>query len=134
MSRKKGTPKTGGRQVGTPNRITGTLKEFVENLVDDNREQIIDDLKSLRPRERLAVLERMMQYVLPKQQAVNASVNNLGGCFQIRKTRYLDGKEISEEEYQKKRTRFPNREEDIDMDGDRHDYPHIMSQISLEKV
>jgi len=78
MSRKKGTPKTGGREAGTPNKITGTLKDFVANLVDDNRLQIIDDLKALRPRERLAVLERMMQYVLPKQQAVSADVDLSG--------------------------------------------------------
>lgn len=72
MSRDK---KTGGRQAGTPNKITGTLKEFVANLVDDNREQIVDDLKTLKPKERLVVLERLMQYVLPKQQAVSADVD-----------------------------------------------------------
>ncbi len=67
--------KTGGRRAGTPNKITGTLKEFVANLVDDNREQIVNDLKTLRPKERLAVLERLMQYVLPKQQAVSGKVD-----------------------------------------------------------
>ena len=75
MGRTAGNPKTGGRQAGTPNKITGTLKEFVVNLVDDNREQIVKDLKTLKPKERLAVLERMMQYVLPKQQAVSADVS-----------------------------------------------------------
>ena len=40
MSRTKGTPKTGGRKAGTPNRVTGTLKEFVSNLIDQNMEQI----------------------------------------------------------------------------------------------
>jgi hypothetical protein len=75
MGRTAGTPKTGGREAGTPNKITGTLKEFVANLVDDNREQIVKDLKALKPKERLAVLERMMQYVLPKQQAVSAEMD-----------------------------------------------------------
>ncbi len=75
MSRQKGAPKTGGRQAGTPNKITGTLKDFVANLVDDNREQIVKDLKTLKPKERLAVLERLMQYVLPKQQAVSAEMD-----------------------------------------------------------
>ena len=75
MSRTAGTPKTGGREAGTPNKITGRLKEFVVNLVDDNREQIVKDLKALKPKERLAVLERMMQYVLPKQQAVSAELD-----------------------------------------------------------
>ena len=75
MGRATGTPKTGGREAGTPNKITGTLKEFVANLVDDNREQIVKDLKALKPKERLAVLERLMQYVLPKQQAISADVD-----------------------------------------------------------
>ena len=75
MSRAIGTPKTGGRQAGTPNKFTGTIKDFVTNLVNDNRQQIIDDIKVLRPKDRLMVLERFMQYVVPKQQAVSADVN-----------------------------------------------------------
>lgn len=75
MGKEKGAPKTGGRQAGTPNKITGTLKDFVANLVNDNRGQMVKDLKSLKPKERLAVLERLMQYVLPKQQAVSSEMN-----------------------------------------------------------
>lgn len=75
MSRAKGTPKTGGRQAGTPNKITGSLKEFVNDFLNDNREQIKDDFKVLRPKERIAAYLSMMQYVLPKQQAVSADVD-----------------------------------------------------------
>ena len=53
MSRVKGTPKTGGRKAGTPNKITGTLKEFLSDLIDDNREQIKQDLESLSAKDRL---------------------------------------------------------------------------------
>ncbi len=75
MSRQKGTPKTGGRAKGTPNKITGTLKEFVSALIDDNREQMQKDLKALSPKDRLLVLEKLMQYTLPKQQAITADVS-----------------------------------------------------------
>lgn len=75
MSRAKGTPKTGGRQAGTPNKITGSLKGFVTDLLNDNREQIKEDIKALRPKERIAAYLSMMQYVLPKQQAVSAEVS-----------------------------------------------------------
>jgi len=71
MSRAKGTPKTGGRSAGTPNKITGTLKEFVANLIDQNRQQIEKDLKRIEPKERLMILERLMAYVLPKQNTNN---------------------------------------------------------------
>jgi hypothetical protein len=106
MSRPKGRHKTGGRQAGTPNKITGTLKDFVANLVDDNRQQIIDDLKALRPKERLAVLERMMQYVLPKQQSVSADVSPDLLCREL-VIRHVgsDGEEI-----------FPSSEDQVDIE------------------
>ena len=74
MSRAKGTPKTGGRAKGTPNKITGTLKDFVFGLIEENREQMQQDLKALNPKDRLLVLERFLQYVLPKQQAITADL------------------------------------------------------------
>lgn len=74
MSRQKGTPKTGGRQKGTPNKITGTLKDFVSEMIDANRDQMQQDLKALSPKDRLLILEKLMQYTLPKQQAITADV------------------------------------------------------------
>lgn len=71
MSRQKndGRGRLGGRTKGTPNKVSITLKEFIANIIDDNRAQIIQDLKSLDAKERLQMLERLMQYVIPKQQA-----------------------------------------------------------------
>ncbi|MGL4519342.1 MAG: hypothetical protein ACRCUJ_06620 [Phocaeicola sp.] len=66
MGREKGTRKTGGRKVGTPNRTTSTLKEWVASLLDNNREQIESDLASLEPKERLTMLFKLMDYTLPK--------------------------------------------------------------------
>ena len=77
MARQKndGKGRIGGRTKGTPNRVTISLRKFVENLIDDNRGQIKKDLKSLKPKERLVLLEKLMQYVLPKTQNVSAEVN-----------------------------------------------------------
>ena len=72
MSRTKGTPKTGGRQAGTPNKVTGTLKDFISNLIENNREQIEADLKKLQPKDRLMILERLLQYVIPKQNDITS--------------------------------------------------------------
>lgn len=71
MGRIKGTPKTGGRTKGTPNKVTASLKEFIKNLIDNNRNQIIADMKKLEPYQRLLFIERLMGYVLPKQAAVD---------------------------------------------------------------
>ena len=66
MGRLKGTKKTGGRKAGTPNKVTGTLKEFIVALIDDNREQIIKDIATLDAKDRVFFLERLMAYVIPK--------------------------------------------------------------------
>ena len=71
MSRTKGTPKTGGRGKGTPNKVTGTLKEFIGGIIDENRERIKEDLELLEPKDRLLVLEKLMQYVIPKQKEMD---------------------------------------------------------------
>lgn len=71
MPRQKndGRGRLGGRAAGTPNKISGTLKEWLTSLIDKNREQIEKDLQNLEPKERLQIIERLMQYVIPKQAA-----------------------------------------------------------------
>lgn len=63
--------KTGGRKAGTPNKTTSQLKSWISNLIDDNRDQVVKDLKKLDPKERLAILEKLMQYVVPRQQSIS---------------------------------------------------------------
>ena len=75
MARPKGMPKTGGRQKGTPNKVTSSVKSWLSCLIDKNRRQIEKDLKAVKPLERLQMLEKLMQYVVPKQQTVKAAVN-----------------------------------------------------------
>ncbi|MGO5523831.1 hypothetical protein [Phocaeicola plebeius] len=69
MARPKGTPKTGGRVKGTPNKVTYSLKEWITSLIDKQRTQIEQDLQELEPKERLQMIEKLMQYVIPKQAA-----------------------------------------------------------------
>lgn len=75
MGRRKGTEKTDGRVAGTPNKVTGTVKEWIAGLIDKNRAQVEKDLKKLEPKERLQVLEKLMQYVVPKQATVAAKID-----------------------------------------------------------
>ncbi|MBR1792017.1 MAG: hypothetical protein IJ764_00040 [Bacteroidales bacterium] len=67
-----GNPK--GRPKGKPNKATGTLREFIANLIDENRDQIRTDIAGLEPKERLQMLERMMQYVLPKMESTKTDI------------------------------------------------------------
>lgn len=77
MAKAKGATKTGGRKKGTPNKITGDLRAFVSGLLDANRTQIQKDLRSeeITPYQRLVFLEKLMAYVIPKQNANNSTIS-----------------------------------------------------------
>lgn len=69
VGRKKGTEKTGGRKKGTPNRISGTVKEWITSIIDTNRNQFENDLELLEPGERVRIISNLLQYVTPKMQS-----------------------------------------------------------------
>lgn len=68
MARPKndGKGRLGGRAKGTPNKVNATAKQWLASLIDKNRLQMERDLKQLQPKERLVILEKLMQYVIPK--------------------------------------------------------------------
>lgn len=59
-----------GRKRGKPNRSTAEIKTAFQNLLDANVDQMESDLKILTPKERIHVLLKMADYVLPKIQSV----------------------------------------------------------------
>ncbi|WP_242121646.1 hypothetical protein [Aestuariivivens sediminicola] len=67
--------KTGGRKKGTPNKVTSSIREWLEKLIDKNRLQIQRDIKALEPKERLQILEKFMQYTIPKMQSVQTKID-----------------------------------------------------------
>jgi hypothetical protein len=74
--RAKGTQKTGGRVKGTPNKVTQTTREWVQMLINNNRRQLERDLAELEAKERWQVIEKLMQYTLPKMQSVESEINH----------------------------------------------------------
>lgn len=70
MARQKndGKGRLGGRAKGTPNKVTTNIKDWIVQVIDNNKLQMERDLKALSPKDRLAMLEKLMQYVVPKQK------------------------------------------------------------------
>jgi len=76
MGLKKGQKNNpNGRPAGTPNKITVEMKTWLSGLVDKNRRQMEKDLKQLQPRERLLILEKLLQYTVPKMQTTTAQID-----------------------------------------------------------
>jgi hypothetical protein len=66
MSRQKGTPKTGGRKAGTPNKTTTDIKMWVANILDGGRADFEKRLKKLDDREYIRTFVGLLGYVMPK--------------------------------------------------------------------
>lgn len=72
MAPRKGqTNNPKGRPKGSPNKVTTELKAWIQQLIDGNRKKFETDLKKLDPKDRLLILEKLMQYVVPKQQSIS---------------------------------------------------------------
>ncbi len=61
--------KTGGRNEGTPNRLTKELREKINDFLNENWEQVEMDFKILEPEKRILLFEKLLQYSLPRMQA-----------------------------------------------------------------
>ena len=73
VGRKKndGKGRLGGRVKGTPNKVSGTVKEWITSIIDTNRSKFEKDLADLEPGERVKVISNLLQYVTPKMQSVS---------------------------------------------------------------
>lgn len=70
----KGT-KTGGRELGTPNKLTKELRNALKDIVYSEIEKIQQNFDKLDSKERIELLIKILPYVLPKVEKVNYRIN-----------------------------------------------------------
>jgi len=66
---KKGTPKplSSGRKKGSQNKDLKPIREKFNQLLDGySIEDMIDDLRSLEPKDRLNIINGISEYIIPK--------------------------------------------------------------------
>ena len=70
--------KTGGRQKGVPNKATVLGKDAIVGLLADysNSGLMSSDFSALDPKDRLAIAEKLMQYVMPKMQSTALDISS----------------------------------------------------------
>ena len=76
--------KTGGRQKGTPNKITAEKREFLSNLFSENYELIQQDFLNLDSYQRCMVITKILPYILPKMQPVCETEEQKRAAEQLR--------------------------------------------------
>ncbi|MGQ7867831.1 hypothetical protein [Sunxiuqinia sp. sy24] len=68
--------KTGGRQKGTSNKLTGTVKEMIGQLVAKEIEHLPTILNKLEPKEKAEFIIKLLPYILPKKAPVEEPKEN----------------------------------------------------------
>lgn len=71
MPRPKGTPKTGGRKKGTPNRHPPELKATIYAFAANAWEQIPELLQHVTPAERLQFIARILPFAIAKKTEIS---------------------------------------------------------------
>ena len=67
--------KYGGRQKGTPNRLTKELRAILKEALHKELKGIGERLEQLEPKERLEVLIKLMPFVFPRMNTTSHSMD-----------------------------------------------------------
>lgn len=70
--------KYGGREAGTPNRLTKELRAVLKNILHQEIELLPDHFNKLEPKDRLELLTKLLPYALPKVQPESYQIGEGG--------------------------------------------------------
>jgi predicted component of type VI protein secretion system len=75
MPFKKGSSgNSAGRPKGSQNRAGGKLREVISDFLENRFEDVVNDFEQLEPKDRIKVYTDLLQYGVPKLQAVSNSI------------------------------------------------------------
>jgi hypothetical protein len=61
--------KTGGRNKGTPNKVTTELRVRISNFLDAKFDTILDEFNELEPKDKVNLYLKLIEYVIPKMRS-----------------------------------------------------------------
>ena len=67
--------KYGGRQKGTPNKMTKELRVLLKDIIYQELEEVQERFSLLEPKQRIELIIKLMPYVLPKTTSVSHKTN-----------------------------------------------------------
>ncbi len=63
-----------GRPKGSQNKAAGQLRNVITDFLEQRFEQVIEDFDKLEPKDRIKVFTDLLQFSVPKLQAVSNSI------------------------------------------------------------
>ncbi len=101
--------KTGGREKGTPNKVTENIRKVFSNAIENYLSTTFEkDLKVLKPEQRIKIYLALSEFIIPKMQRIETnSMENeykiksyiIGCAAEVRDKLPANKKEIINEVY-----------------------------------
>jgi hypothetical protein len=67
--------KYGGREKGTPNKLTKDLRNILKDIIYNELELLNEKLEKLDSKERIELVIKLLPYTLPKVQNISHTTN-----------------------------------------------------------
>jgi hypothetical protein len=64
-----------GRPVGTTNKSTNKLRDWITEFLEENKDRVREDWLLLEPKDRIVLFEKLLKYSLPTLQATTLSTD-----------------------------------------------------------
>ena len=64
-----------GRPAGSPNKITAEVRQSLQSALSGEIEKIGKLLESLEPKERLEIIVKLLQYILPRLESETVNLD-----------------------------------------------------------
>ena len=67
--------KHGGREKGTPNKLTKELRNVLKDIIYNELESLEEKLDELAHKERIELIIKLLPYILPKLENISHTTN-----------------------------------------------------------
>ena len=67
--------KYGGRQKGTPNKMTKELRVLLKDIIYQELEEVQERFSLLEPKQRIELIIKLTPYILPKVNNISHTTN-----------------------------------------------------------
>ena len=75
-----------GRPKGSENKEKKAIKDFINDLIENNQNQILNDFANLEPKDRVKFFIDLLKYTIPIQKDSEISLNSKVNTDEVKRT------------------------------------------------